>query len=848
MGKTVRLGNRLRYPITVVKLLKSPGDKIQGQEAVFEYSYKWKEDIRGNTWDKEQTTCVNWNSPSEGELKSWAIKEGQVIERDGPCMVVEEACSHEVQFNGLCAMCGKDLTTINWAAESRDTDRATISMVHDQTNLTVSESHARKTEEKLQRRLLESRRLSLVVDLDQTVIQACIDPTVGEWMKDPTNPNYDAVKDIKTFQLDDGPNMWARRCWYYIKMRPGLEEFLKRMATMYEMHVYTMGTRAYAQNVAHQIDPDKKLFGDRVISRDENGSVHTKRLQRLFPVSTNMVVIIDDRSDVWPHNRPNLIKVSPYEFFKGIGDINASFLPKRQDLLTSSATTNGVAKKKPTAGATAARAASEGEVTQEQLEEQADALMKQIQERPLQALQEKLDREDEEAEKATVVSEDGSVSRSSSPSSARHRVLYDDDEELRFLEDHLTKVHKEFYKAYDKQAAQRENHWVFNSEIPDVGHILDNLKSQVLKDHKIALSGVLPQNVDIYRSDIGMQLMSFGAELRASVTRDLTHLVVNAAQPGKEKLRAARALPNVKIVDLGWLAECFLKWEAADETPFLYKIRHEGDDLRLPPGATSDVSDEEDIANGANGPKTPANKKRPGLRLTATTRDDVDTDGGEDIENLLPDDIEDGQMSPIDGLKGFNWGSADAELDEFLADLSSDDEDEDMDEEDDDDDDEYIQKQEESSSSEDQKPKRRSRSRTASPSRRSASPANKKRKHDANEDGADVTGTDSERSESGSPSKKLRRTKSARGSSLRNQFVASADDAAVNSSSLPTPAVTGDEEDVALLKGGDDEEEDDGWDEAALEAEFEAGFAAAEEQLEQENNASIAAGGDQEKG
>ncbi|CRK23984.1 hypothetical protein BN1708_018074, partial [Verticillium longisporum] len=84
-----------------------------------------------------------------------------------------------------------------------------------------------------------------------------------------------------------------------------------------------MGTRAYALNIAKIVDPQQKLFGNRVISRDENGSITSKSLQRLFPVSTNMVVIIDDRADVWPRNRPNLIKVVPYDFFKGIGDINS---------------------------------------------------------------------------------------------------------------------------------------------------------------------------------------------------------------------------------------------------------------------------------------------------------------------------------------------------------------------------------------------------------------------------------------------------------------------------------------------------------------------------------------------
>jgi RNA polymerase II subunit A-like phosphatase len=53
---------------------------------------------------------------------------------------------------------------------------------------------------------------------------------------------------------------------------PGWKDFLHDMATKYEMHVYTMGTRAYAEEVCAAIDPDGKLFGGRILSRDESGS------------------------------------------------------------------------------------------------------------------------------------------------------------------------------------------------------------------------------------------------------------------------------------------------------------------------------------------------------------------------------------------------------------------------------------------------------------------------------------------------------------------------------------------------------------------------------------------------
>lgn len=55
-------------------------------------------------------------------------------------------------------------------------------------------------------------------------------------------------------------------------LRPGWKEFLTEIAGLYEMHVYTMGTRAYAEEVCAAIDPDGKAFGGRILSRDESGS------------------------------------------------------------------------------------------------------------------------------------------------------------------------------------------------------------------------------------------------------------------------------------------------------------------------------------------------------------------------------------------------------------------------------------------------------------------------------------------------------------------------------------------------------------------------------------------------
>ena len=320
----------LLYPITVTKLLRQPGDDIEQNAALFTYEYKstvteYDDDVREDV-ERIKSFYADFESELEGSITSLDVHKGQVINGRTRVADIEEPCRHEIQFGGLCTNCGKDMTTVQYNSTAKNTSRATVNTVHGHTQLLVSQAEASKADEEAKRRLLDSKKLSLVVDLDQTIIHATVDPTVAEWQKDPSNPNYDAVKGVRAFQLlDDGPG--ARGCWYYIKLRPGLEDFLAQISQYYELHIYTMGTRAYAENIAKIIDPDRRIFSDRILSRDESGSMTAKNLKRLFPVDTKMVVIIDDRGDVW-HWSPNLIKVSPYDFFVGIGDINSKSRPK----------------------------------------------------------------------------------------------------------------------------------------------------------------------------------------------------------------------------------------------------------------------------------------------------------------------------------------------------------------------------------------------------------------------------------------------------------------------------------------------------------------------------------------
>lgn len=149
-----------------------------------------------------------------------------------------------------------------------DASRASIQMTHSAFGPTVSMEEAQRIEMETAEHLLKSRKLSLIVDLDQTIVHATVDPTVGEWIiegeawearqskkssetpkedgsdssddetpdPDVCNPNWDALKDVRKFRL--GPESFglpssrgasklkgkhkvieSEGCMYYIKPR-----------------------------------------------------------------------------------------------------------------------------------------------------------------------------------------------------------------------------------------------------------------------------------------------------------------------------------------------------------------------------------------------------------------------------------------------------------------------------------------------------------------------------------------------------------------------------------------------------------------------------------------------------
>ncbi len=160
----------------------------------------------------------------------------------------------------------------------------------------------------------------------------------------------------------------------------------------------------------------------------------------------------------------------------------------------------------------------------------------------------------------------------------RHQLLFDDDNELAHLQEHLTELHKVYYQEYDRnRSAETDPLADAVPSVPDVGTVLDSLKAQTLRGTRLVLSGLVPLGLDVMRSELGLQAMSFGAEIFEKVRKDITHVVVSSLRPGTQKAIKAAGIPGIKIVNQDWLYACLREWRKVDETPYLVK----GSDRRL---------------------------------------------------------------------------------------------------------------------------------------------------------------------------------------------------------------------------------------------------------------------------
>ena len=168
-------------------------------------------------------------------------------------------CQHPAIIGGLCVVCGASIgpqpeqsqSSFAKMPSAATTSTKTMSQVtvSGGVTMTISEAEAQQMSKQTSQRLLEQSKLSLVLDLDHTLVHATADERARN--------HYGRRQDVRTLILPvmiEPPQVhWVQ---HFVKLRPHVEEFLSQAQNLYEISVYTAGTRTYAEQVCLLLSRD----------------------------------------------------------------------------------------------------------------------------------------------------------------------------------------------------------------------------------------------------------------------------------------------------------------------------------------------------------------------------------------------------------------------------------------------------------------------------------------------------------------------------------------------------------------------------------------------------------------
>ncbi|XP_021736547.1 RNA polymerase II C-terminal domain phosphatase-like 4 [Chenopodium quinoa] len=102
-----------------------------------------------------------------------------------------------------------------------------------------------------------------------------------------------------------------------VKLRPGVREFIKLVSSMFELSIYTMGSRYYARQV-HELLVSKAGFPSNcsIVAREDCVKERRKGFDKVVLSHEQVVVIVDDTEEIWEEScKRNLLKIGRYDYF-----------------------------------------------------------------------------------------------------------------------------------------------------------------------------------------------------------------------------------------------------------------------------------------------------------------------------------------------------------------------------------------------------------------------------------------------------------------------------------------------------------------------------------------------------
>jgi FCP1-like phosphatase family protein len=154
----------------------------------------------------------------------------------------------------------------------------------------------------------ETKKLHLILDLDHTLLH-----TIRKDMLHPSC-SLDNFKDVYQFKIESDAD-------YCVKFRPGIVKFLEKISKFFHIHIYTMGTRDYAnmiiQIIINQLMNGFSVFNGKILTRSDTGK-DIKNLSSILPGEEHLTLILDDSPYIWYQFKHHVIPIYPYKYFKTV--------------------------------------------------------------------------------------------------------------------------------------------------------------------------------------------------------------------------------------------------------------------------------------------------------------------------------------------------------------------------------------------------------------------------------------------------------------------------------------------------------------------------------------------------
>jgi RNA polymerase II subunit A C-terminal domain phosphatase len=545
-----------------------------------------------------------------------------------------EECIHPTVIEGLCAVCGRPIQARDLNRQGVNLQPTANSMSHVTVGgLTVSISRleGQRMAQQDAERLRQQLKLSLVLDLDHTLVHATNDLRARQHLGRADVRSL--ILPIVEQRAQLGPaqqHMWMQ---HFVKLRPYVKEFLQTALELFEVGVYTAGTRDYAEQITimlarHLVDAPR----DQVELQELRFRVARAEgaLKRVNDTKVKAETSIPEKEDI-------------------------DEVVERANEATESSLA-GMKRKRVTFGEVPTTQKSD-QITAEEVAEllaelrEAEKLETKAQEmrqrlfgsrvvsrtdvgdlgRDVKSLKRIFpcggtmavvvdDREDVWANASDVASSrkgeppenlllvrpyhwgpfigyadvnNAAGSDLSATDSEEVERGGDKDEQLRWTCDILKRLHQRFYSTEVQSYLS-------------VADILRQMRLEVLSGGRIVLSGLVPlhrQNIgaDHPRPPVVRYVECLGAAILPNVTSSTTHVV--AAKDGTDKILNARNVSGCFVVKASWLMECLWSLTKCDERSHLLSSVQISGEVR-PLGisrlgnvsTSSDDDDDDDLA------------------------------------------------------------------------------------------------------------------------------------------------------------------------------------------------------------------------------------------------------------